>query len=460
MASILDRLSEAAKRVSDPPIDFSSFRQKLRRAIESHTFARRSGAGGIAIVDADSVPFGAFDLVILLGLNEGEWPRRGERNIFYPSWLLREFGWPSDKELLSGERTSFQALLDLAGRELALFRHQLEDELPTVPSPFLEELDSWLEGNPLPPDRLGSLLETTVVTKSEALRRGLVAPELAKRERRAGAVVGPLKVPEPLSPTAFELYLRCPFKYFSRYLLGLEEEEDVDDSLTPLERGRILHEILQTAFEEWDRAGDGPRAIEPESYEEALALFRRVAKARIPFEHRRVELARLFGGDGEPGAIPWLLRREMSRGPLKRRLVEYGFQTALKFAKGPSGPSPWFVRIKGRVDRADLDVEGYLHVFDYKSGRAPGVDVTLQVPLYAMCLSQELGAPVREAAYLSFRDRKATSRSDFQKASERMLAAYGAIQNGRFGPRPSKEQLCLSCGYVGVCRKEIQESDP
>ena len=139
--------------------------------------------------------------------------------------------------------------------------------------------------------------------------------------------------------------------------------------------------------------------------------------------------------------------------------MEHRFQTALKFSRGPSGETPWFVRIKGRVDRADVDHEGYLHVFDYKSGRAPEVGVTLQVPLYAMCLSQELGVPVREAAYLGFRDRKATSRTDFERASENMLEAYGEIQKGRFGPRPAKEQLCFSCGYVGVCRKEIQEGE-
>jgi len=296
------------------------------------------------------------------------------------------------------------------------------------------------------------------VTKSEALRRGLVEPEFERIERRAGDVSGPLKVREPLSPTAVELYLRCPFKYFSRYLLGLEEEEDINKALSPLERGRILHDLLQTGFEEWDQGRDMPRPIEPESYEDVLALFRSVAKEKIPPEHRRIELAWLFGGVGEPGAIEWLLRREMARGPLKRRLVEHRFQTALKFSRGPSGETPWFVRIKGRVDRADVDHEGYLHVFDYKSGRAPEVGVTLQVPLYAMCLSQELGAPVREAAYLSFRDRKATSRTDFERASENMLEAYGEIQKGRFGPRPAKEQLCFSCGYVGVCRKEIQEA--
>jgi ATP-dependent helicase/DNAse subunit B len=147
----------------------------------------------------------------------------------------------------------------------------------------------------------------------------------------------------------------------------------------------------------------------------------------------------------------------MSRGATRERLVEHSFVSPLRLERGPRGESPWYVRIKGRVDRADVDEDGFLHVFDYKSGRAPADGIALQVPLYAMCLSQELQAPVRGATYLSFHDRKATSRSDFEKASSLLVEAYGAIQSGRFTPRPYQEHLCASCGYFGVCRKEIEE---
>ncbi len=168
-------------------------------------------------------------------------------------------------------------------------------------------------------------------------------------------------------------------------------------------------------------------------------------------------MERLFGGAGELGAVPWLLRSEMSRGRLRRRLVERTFQSALRVEEGPRSEKPWYVRIKGRVDRADVDEEGYLHVLDYKSGRAPAQAVTLQVPIYAMCLATELSTPVREAAYLSFRDRKKTSRADFDKATGLLVRSFGAIQDGRFGPRPYQDHLCASCGFVGVCRKEIVE---
>ncbi len=469
IASILERLEASAPYIGkggNQDIDFQTFREQLRRAIEAHTFDTRSGTGGVTVVDARSAGFGSFDLVILLGINDGEWPSRGERNIFYPQWLLREFGWPSDRELLALKRSRFSSLLDLAAEHVVLLRHQLEDEIPTVASPLLEEVESWLGVEMERPERTetdaleADALRALVVTRSEALRRGLLEPALIPppppRDRRPG-LIGAFAVPDPVSPTSLELYLRCPFKYFSRYLLGLEEEEDVDEMLTPLEHGRILHDLLQEGFEAWDAGSDTPRPITPETYEEALATFRDIAVKKIPPEHRRVELTRLFGGAGEAGAIEWLLRWELDRGPLERRLVEYAFQSPLRLETGPRGEKPWFVQIKGRVDRADIDTGGGLHVFDYKSGRAPDAAVTLQVPLYAMCLSQELGAPVQEAAYLSFRDRRPIPRANFQKASALLVDTYGAIQRGEFPPKPHKDLLCYSCGFVGVCRKEIQE---
>ena len=467
---ILERLEEAALHVGDPPIDFRTFREKFRRAVEAHTFAFRTGSGGVTVVDARSAGFGAFDLVILLGINEGEWPARGERNIFFPQWLLRDFGWPSDRKLLARERTRFRELLDLGRDYLVLIRHQLEDEIPTVASPFLEEVETWIEESPheTEPSINDTITEDDddddddvrelVVTKSEALRRGLLQPSSPLPiERRPGMVGAPLAVPDPVSPTALELYLRCPFKYFSRYLLGLEEEEKVEAMLTPLERGRILHDLLHEGFKEWDAGQSDPRPIEPESYEDALALFRAIAVRKIPPEHRSVELRRLFGGPGEAGALEWLLRREMARGPLRQRLLEHPFQTPLRLTEGPGGEKPWFVQIKGRVDRADVDADGRLHVYDYKSGRAPEASVTLQVPLYSMCLSQDLGAPIEESVYLSFRDRRSTARADYQKASAFLVETFDGIQNGRFPPKPHRDTLCYFCGFVGVCRKEIQE---
>jgi RecB family exonuclease len=454
--SILERLSEAARQVGDAPMTFQTFRDKLHRALESHTFSLRTGSHGIQIVDSRSAGFGSFDLVLAVGLNEGEWPARAERNIFYPQWLLKDFGWPTDSETLAFERAAFADLLRLPDREVGLFRHLLEDEIPTVPSPFLEEA-----ANVSRTHREGALkmMKARLISKAEALLNGAIPmDERFRLARHPGRMSQSVLDPEPVSATAFELYLRCPFKHFARYVLGLEEEEDLDESFTPMERGRILHDILQTGFDRWDAHETGPRPITAENWDEALTLFRRIALEKIPSDRRAIEMARLFGCPGEPGAIEWLLRWEMRRGPLRRRLLEYGFGCTVDLERQTGDERPRTLRVKGRADRVDIDLHGKLHLFDYKSGRAPESKLTIQVPLYALCLSQELRAKTGEAAYLSLRDKKIVPRQDYNQALRRLRETSERISAGRFEPQPYHDRLCRTCGFVGVCRKEIIES--
>ncbi|MGH7464722.1 MAG: hypothetical protein ACREK1_06070, partial [Longimicrobiales bacterium] len=54
--------------------DFDTVSATVRRWIESHTFAPRSGESGVHLVDAESARYGDFDEVQLAGLVEGEWP--------------------------------------------------------------------------------------------------------------------------------------------------------------------------------------------------------------------------------------------------------------------------------------------------------------------------------------------------------------------------------------------------
>ena len=445
----------------DPALDATQFRQRLHRAIETRTFELTDGpdpAEAIYVLDPVSASYGEFDLVILAGLNDGEWPSRTERDVFYPQWFLRGFGWPSDHELLVRGRAEMLALLAHPRREIVLVRHELEEDAPTIASPFLDDAAERLEQRGLS-ERIETQLP--VVCRSEALRRGLMAFDSPPRAgAQPGVVRGDLRVAEPISATALETYLRCPFKYYARYLLHLDEEEAVDEGLSPLERGRIVHDILHEGFRRWDEgaADDAPRPVTAENFDAAMQLFRAVAAEKLPAAERRDELHRLFGSGAKPGAVEWILRRELSQGRLRRRLLEHGFQAPIQLREGPRGESPWFVQIRGRVDRADIDHRGRLHVFDYKTGRAPAADTTLQVPLYAMCLSQELRAPIDEAAYLSLRDGRAQRREDTEDASQKLREVVGAIQEGHFEPAPFHEGLCRFCGYVACCRKEIDET--
>ena len=98
-AAVLDALTSLAAAYArfDPiAVEFDAVAAVIRRWIDAHTFAPRTGEGGVHLVDAESARFGDFEGVQLAGLVDGEWPDAPRRNIFYPPALLRELGWPTE----------------------------------------------------------------------------------------------------------------------------------------------------------------------------------------------------------------------------------------------------------------------------------------------------------------------------------------------------------------------------
>src|SRR4029450_11190979 len=76
-----------------------------------------------------------------------------------------------------------------------------------------------------------------------------------------------------------ERYLDCPFKYFSSYVLGLDEERNEEAGLSPRERGQFLHDVFQQFFVAWQAAGH--RSVTSETLQAALEIFEQVVDARL-----------------------------------------------------------------------------------------------------------------------------------------------------------------------------------
>jgi RecB family exonuclease len=470
-------LRRAAEAHGDRLLRFDEFVSIVRRAIEGHTFMSRVGDGGVQLLDRRAARYGRFRDVQLVGLVEGEWLAQGDRQVFYPSFLLRDLGWPAEATRHAAARAAFHDLLTLATGETRVSAFSLEDEAIVRPSPLVEDLDAA----GLAVARIESGVEALVFA-DEALwadppeAAGHAETEwldlrLSRREASHAAfhgAAGPVAL-GPLRVTAVETYRQCPFKYFAAHVLGLEEPADDDPLMSPRERGTFVHRVFEEFFSRWQDAGRG--TISPATLDEARGVFAEVAEAclaSLPEAERDIERQRLLGSAVAAGFGDRLLAFEASQGveAIDRRL-EVTFDGEFRLGEGERARS---VRVRGTADRVDLLSDGTLRVIDYKTGRAPRKSEAVQLAVYGYCAEQLLDGVrgrrwrVGQAGYLAFAEASAWSPVVGAPADRdevlgvgaaRFLEAADGIASGDFPPRPAQARLCATCAFAAVCRKDI-----
>jgi RecB family exonuclease len=476
-------LADAYERF-DPgtALDVAGAAAAIRRWLGAQTFAPRTGAGGVQIVDAATAPYGEFDEVQIVGLIDTDWPQRERRSIFYPAFLLQSLGWPEERKRLEGARAAFVDLLGLALRRFAVSTFTLEDDAIVEPSAFVHELRVAA-----PPRQVVTEEVPARIFPWEALVLDPPAldalPEPARtwaafRQSRTPATdpafhgaAGAWALPR-ISVSRLERYLDCPFKFYASEVLRLEEAPDDDDTRTPLERGLFLHELFERVFAAWQQQGRG--AITAATLDEAHAVFTEVAEAALatlPPGDAAIERLRLFGSAAAPGIARRVLAMEVERGgTIVERLLEYPLEGAFTFTD-PDGRTRELT-LRGKVDRIDLLQDGTFHLIDYKTRAVPDPRRALQLPIYSLCVTRQLDGyrgrrwRLGEASYLSYEGVSAvvslTRTPDelperLGEAQRQLFDVLDGIAAGRFPPQPAERSLCNTCAFAAVCRKDYVE---
>ncbi len=474
--AIVTTLVGEYRSFDNTPVPWERVASLVRRWIDAHTFAPRTGDQGVHIVDVESARFGDFDYVQLAGVVDGEWPERRGRNIFYGASLLADLGWSAESDLIDHARNAFVDLLGLPARDLTVSTFELEADALTAPSSLLDEVESAqlthrterLSDERILEDELLGLEPVAWASLDEeaarAVERRLARPPVT--DARFHGATGSHVVPA-YSISSLERYQDCPFVYFATDVLRLSETPDDEPFLSPRARGRFIHEVFQRFFEAWDASG--PRGITVENMAEARALFLSVAEpllAALNESDASLERARLFGSAIATGIVDVVLGLEASSDDtVTSRLVESPLRGVFSLGLGPDVQVP----IRGVADRIDLLVGRRLRVVDYKSGYAPAASRALQVPIYALCAREQLtardGAPwtIDAAAYIAFSGKRAlvpvvASGEDpepvLASARDRLIELVRGVSGGMFPPRPHDTVRCRSCAFSSVCRKD------
>jgi ATP-dependent helicase/DNAse subunit B len=238
--------------------------------------------------------------------------------------------------------------------------------------------------------------------------RGIIGGALSMEEQRE---LGE-SLRREYSVSQLELYGRCPFKYFARRILAAEAPATFDVSLTPLERGTLLHRVLFRLYVDLRDREELPvtEASRPRALERARELAREEI-AGIVFDHPywRIDQERLLGSDQIGGLLEQWIDYEAFTNAEKSRMVPAYFETAFGTATVRGGSSDPLlseerhmelhgINVRGKVDRIELFYEGedlYFAVADYKTGQAPSRDdvlrgLSLQLMVYLEAVRQIL----------------------------------------------------------------------
>lgn len=293
-----------------------------------------------------------------------------------------------------------------------------------------------------------------------------------------------------VSPSRLEMYATCPYRYFLRYVLRIEpvEEPETVERIDHLQRGSLIHEILQRFLERTGR-DDPPNAARRDEH---LRLLLQISRECGEDREQR-------GVTGRP--LIWKMDRQQIDDDLTRWYDEEvkdaetsgmkpgAFEARFGPAWGPrEGEAPLSsddplvldaggrtLRLQGRIDRVDWDeAHARFRVIDYKTGKTrPGKDdvlkrgEALQLPVYLHAAAQLTGidASRGESQYFfvssagGFKRHVITGATLAERAADfqRVLSTIAdGVDAGYFAPNPGDKQTnCRYCDYKDVCDARI-----
>ena len=293
-------------------------------------------------------------LLILAGLNEGSWPEAPKPDPWLNRALRHQAG------LLLPERRIGLAAHDFQQAALApevwLTRSIRSEDAETVPSRWLNRLQNLLSG--LPETGGADTLAAMRGRGDTWLRRANIfetpgkVPPATRPSPRPPAIARPRQ----LSVTQIQRLIRDPYAIYARQVLRLRPLDPLMKLPDALLRGIVLHKALENFVR---ATQDAPERITREAllHETVSVLAESVpwAEARLIWQARLERVADRFV-EGE------IARRKLARPvafevPGAARIDDLGFT------------------LKATADRIDIDAAGHLHLYDYKTGSAPGQTV-------------------------------------------------------------------------------------
>ena len=339
------------------------------------------------------------DRLIVAGLEEGVWPQAATADPFLSRPMRKTLGLPPPERRVGLAAHDFAQAA--CAPEVILLHSERRDGSPAVKSRWLWRLETLARG-----------AGVTIAGRPEVLAwaRSLDAATEYKPEGRPAPKPPVADRPRKMAVTRIEGLTRDPYAVWARDILRLYPLQRPDEAVDARARGTAIH----AAFEKF--ATDWPREVPPD----AAAIFEAdYLQALIDEGMPRESLAREMALARE--AAEWVAALERERRADGRAIhVELSGEHTIVLPGGS-------FTVTAKADRIEIDPQGFGHILDYKTGKAPSArmvqtgfspQLTLTMAILAAGGFKGLGRPrPGDLTYLEVTGRKPAGRVETRAAA-------------------------------------------
>ncbi len=354
-------------------VDIGGALDALGRLAAGRQFQPESALAPVQILGVFEASGLRFDHLWIMGMHDGAWPRSRGPNPFLPLRLGRQLDLPQSsprRELEFAKRLTGQLLR--SAPDVVVSHPLREADADLRPSPLFADLpvvDPAALGLPSAPP----YVETLRLSSRIEVVQDHDAPAWEGALARGGTAI-------------FTHQAACPFRAFAHIRLGAKSLDAPEPGLSALDRGILIHAILERV---WARLGSH-EALMSAGADELGTLIRAAVRAEISemAPARRVLRQARFAGIEQARLeqlVAGWLEQEKARIPFTVLALEQERQINV------GG-----IDLAVRADRVDRLADGTLVVIDYKSSERSPSDWDgdrpdePQLPLYATTTAEQL----------------------------------------------------------------------
>ena len=295
-----------------------------------------------------------FENVIITSVNEGVLPAGKSNSSFIPYDLKKAYNLPTYKEKDAVYTYHFYRLLQRAKNVYIIYNTETDGMNSGEKSRFLTQLE--IEKQPAH-QLIKKLISPKVPSVSAELKEVQKTPEIMEKLK---ALAG-----SGFSPSALTTYMRNPLDFYYQYVLGVKEQEEVEETVAYNTLGTVIHDSLQEFYEPYEgkiigeaEIGDFQERLEEEIKKQ---FFRNYTKSPMNRGKNLLifEVAKRY--------LDNFLKLELKRIKKGEQVEILQIEKNLK-AEIQIPQLDFPVYIRGKVDRVEK-TNGITRIIDYKTGK-------------------------------------------------------------------------------------------